>query len=244
MPESFEDQVAAVAALGDAVRRSLYLVVAHSQEPVSRDQAAAAVGVQRAVAAFHLEKLVEEGLLEFEFKRLTGRSGPGAGRPAKLYRRSQRQLAVSLPPREYDLAGLLLAGAIEAAGVSGRPAGEELERVAYAFGQTIGARARAGARAGKAGLRQAVLDVLRENGFEPRLVGSEVVLANCPFHALAQKFAALVCGMNLHLLQGVRSALDIRDGELVPRLEPTPGQCCVKFGSRVVPPVEKVAGPS
>ena len=225
--------MAGVAALNDPIRRALFLCVAQSPEPVSREQAATAVGVQKALAAFHLDKLAEEGLLEFEFKRLTGRSGPGAGRPAKLYRRSERQIELSLPQREYDLAGVLLAGAIEAAESSGRAVRDELERSSYAFGCGLGeqARERAGARASKHKQREALLDVLREHGFEPRVAGSDVVLANCPFHALAQQHTELVCGMNLHLLRGVRSALDVGDRELQPRLEPEPGQCCVKFCS-------------
>lgn len=231
MSGNFEAQVASVSALNDPVRRALYLFVSNSAEAVSREQAAAAVGVQKALAAFHLDKLAEEGLLEFEFKRLTGRSGPGAGRPAKLYRRSDRQIDVTLPPREYDLAGLLLAGAIEAASTSGRTVRAELERSSYDFGQTLGeqAKTRAGTRASKARQRQALLAVLREHGFEPREKGRDVVLANCPFHALAQEYTELVCGMNLHLLEGVRSVLDLGDRELQPRLEPEPGQCCVKF---------------
>jgi predicted ArsR family transcriptional regulator len=233
MTGTFEAQVAGVAALHDPVRRALYLFVANSTEAVSREQAATAVGVQKALAAFHLDKLAEEGLLEFEFRRLTGRTGPGAGRPAKLYRRSERQIEVSLPRREYDLAGLLLAGAIDAAERSGRTVRAELERASFELGRTLGeqARAHAGARASKRKQREALLDVLRGHGFEPRIVGDDIVLANCPFHALAQQFRELVCGMNLHLLEGVRSALDVGDRLLKPRLDPEPGQCCVKFCS-------------
>ena len=231
MTGSFDEHVAGVAALNDPVRRALYLFVANSAEPVSREQAANAVDVQKALAAFHLDKLAEEGLLEFEFKRLTGRTGPGAGRPAKLYRRSDRQIEVSLPQREYDLAGLLLAAAIDASEASGRTVRAELESGSFEFGRGLGeqARALAGSRASKAKQREALLQVLREHGFEPRREGQDVVLANCPFHALAQRFTDLVCGMNLHLLQGVRSALDLGDREMQPRLQPEPGRCCVKF---------------
>jgi predicted ArsR family transcriptional regulator len=233
MTGSFEEQVAGVAALSDPVRRALYRFVADSAEAVSREQAAAAVGIQKALAAYHLDALADEGLLAFEFRRLTGRTGPGAGRPAKLYRRSERQIELSLPPREYDLAGLLLAGAIDAAESSGRTVREELERSSYAFGRTMGERARAlaGTRASRARQREALLDVLREHGFEPRAAGTDIVLANCPFHTLARQFTDLVCGMNLHLLSGVRSVLDVGAHELQPRLEPEPGQCCVKFCS-------------
>lgn len=231
MGPDLEEQVAGVAALHDPIRRGLYLFVANSAEPVSREQAAAAVGIQKALAAFHLEKLTEEGLLEFEFLRLTGRTGPGAGRPAKLYRRSARQFDVSLPQREYDLAGRLLAEAIAAAERSGRTVRSELERASFAFGRTLGAEARAlaGRRPSRSKQRDAAIEVLRDHGFEPRVVGNDIVLANCPFHALSQQFTDLVCGMNLHLMEGVRSELAMKDTELQPRLEPEPGQCCVKF---------------
>ncbi len=230
----FERQVAGVATLNDPVRRSLYEFVVHRAEPVSREEAADAVGVQKSLAAFHLDKLADEGLLEFEFRRLTGRTGPGAGRPAKLYRRSDRQIDVTLPPREYDLAGRLLAEAIARSEASGRPVRTELERVSYDFGRSLGSKTldtAGGPRASKAKLRAALVEVLGAHGFEPRTVGHDVTLANCPFHALAQQFTDLVCGMNLHLMQGVRSVLDLGPSELEPRLEPEPGQCCVKFCS-------------
>ena len=231
MTRDLESQVAGIAALHDPIRRALYLFVVNSDGPVGRERAAEAVGVQRSLAAFHLDRLVEEGLLDVEFRRLTGRTGPGAGRPAKLYRRSERQIAVSLPPREYDLAGRLLAEAIAASEGSGRSVRQELERAAKRFGETLGSEAvaRAGGRASKARKRDALLEVLRDHSFEPRLVGGDIVLANCPFHSLAEQYTDLVCGMNLHLMRGVRSALDLGDRVLVPRLEPEAGQCCVKF---------------
>jgi predicted ArsR family transcriptional regulator len=231
MPRDLEEQVAGVALLDDPVRRSLYLFAAESAEAVSREQAAAAVGVQKALAAFHLDKLADAGLLDVEYRRLTGRSGPGAGRPAKLYRRSERQIEVSLPQREYDLAGRLLAEAIAAAEASGRPVREELERASFALGESLGRKVLelVPGRSSRAKHEAALLEVLRTHGFEPRRVGRDVVLANCPFHTLAREHTELVCGMNLHLLRGVRSVLPLGDDALEPRLEPEPGQCCVKF---------------
>lgn len=227
-----EEQVAGIATLNDPIRRALYLYVVNRADAVGREEAAAAVGVQRALAAFHLDKLTEQGLLDVEFRRLTGRSGPGAGRPAKLYRRSALQLDVSLPPRKYDLVGRMLAEAIEAAGRTGNPVRDELLGVAYSIGRLLGEEvvARLGKRASKAKQRQALLDVLASYGFEPRIKAGEVVLSNCPFHALAQQFRDLVCGMNLELLRGLRSVLPLEDVELQPRLDPQPGQCCVRFG--------------
>lgn len=231
MTGPLEAQVAGVAALHDPIRRSLYLFVTKSGDAVSRDQAATGVGIQRALAAFHLDKLAEQGLLDIEFRRLTGRTGPGAGRPAKLYRRSDLQIDVSLPPRTYDLAGRVLAEAIEAAEQTGNPVRSELERVAFETGRSLGEEVmeRAGKRPSKAKQRQALLDTLGDHGYEPRVSGKDVVLANCPFHTLAQQFTDIVCGMNVRLLEGVRSALPLDEVELRPRLEPEPGRCCVKL---------------
>src|SRR5512134_1888530 len=107
-----EHTIGRIAALADPVRRALYEYVAGSGDDVSRDQAARAARVARPLAAFHLDKLVEHGLLETSYRRLTGRRGPGAGRPAKLYRRSALQLDISLPARDYELAARLFARAL------------------------------------------------------------------------------------------------------------------------------------
>ena len=232
MSDAFDEQVDGVAVLADPVRRALYRFVVGQPDAVGREQAADAVGVQRALAAFHLDKLADQGLLEVEFRRLTGRTGPGAGRPAKLYRRSAREIDLSLPPREYDLAAGLLAEAIEAAG-DGGDVRKALSRAARSLGQELGraADARAGARPSARRRREALVAVLTEHGFEPRELDGELVLANCPFHALARQFTDLVCGMNLELLRGVRSAMSLDDATLRPRLEPVPGYCCVRFGA-------------
>jgi predicted ArsR family transcriptional regulator len=226
-------QVSRIAALKDPVRRSLYELVVSSDGAVSRDQAAAVTGVPRALAAFHLDRLAEEGLLEVTFRRLTGRTGPGAGRPAKLYHRSATEVEVTLPPRAYLLAARLMAEAIERAGRSARPVAGELEDVARELGRRMGeeAEGRAGARASRAKVRSALVDVLREHAYEPRWVDDDVVLANCPFHGLAQQSTDLVCGTNLHVMEGVRSVLNLPIGELVPQLDPQPGRCCVTFCS-------------
>ena len=133
-----DDPVAAVAALAEPTRRRLYDHVVRQSAPVSRDEAAAALGVPRGTTAFHLDRLVADGLLDAHYERRTGRSGPGAGRPAKLYRRAACSVAVSLPERRYDLAGELLAGALEEAEASGESPRTVLER----GGRWVRARAR------------------------------------------------------------------------------------------------------
>ena len=225
--DDFDERVRGIAALGEPVRRALYRYVVAQREPVSRDQAAGGAGVARHVAKFHLDKLVEDGLLDVEFRRPAGRRGPGAGRPAKLYRRSAREVAVSLPARHYELAGRLLAQAIVDADREGVPVADALQDAARAAGRDLGRRARerAGSRAGRSAVLAAATDVLSECGYEPRTDAEGLTLANCPFHALAQDYTDLVCGMNLELMNGLVDGLE--RSPLRAHLEPAPDRCCV-----------------
>jgi predicted ArsR family transcriptional regulator len=213
----------ALAALGEPARRALYAYVAAQGRPVSRDEAAGATGMRRATAAFHLERLVEDGLLEAGFARLSGRTGPGAGRTAKLYSRAHRQIDVSLPPRRYAVAGDILATAVEEAQRRSVPVEEAVTQAAEQAGRQMAA--------GAAGLA----DLLASLGYEPRDAGQgETQLANCPFHELVVRHRELVCTLNLHLLRGALAGL----GEPAQaRLDPAEGRCCV-----TISPQEAAAG--
>ncbi|MFI8219628.1 helix-turn-helix transcriptional regulator [Streptomyces sp. NPDC085932] len=208
--------VSAVAALDEPTRRRLYEHVVRRPGPVGRDDAAQALGLARQTAAFHLDRLAAEGLLEVVYERRSGRTGPGAGRPAKLYRRSEREVSVSLPERHYELAGRLLARAVEVADATGEPVRGVLHRKATELGGQLGAEEAAG-----------VTDLLERHGFEPRREGDAIVLGNCPFHALAREHTETVCGMNLHLLRGMLATLG--DSGLEAHLAPAPGRCCVRL---------------
>jgi predicted ArsR family transcriptional regulator len=226
--DDFASQVNGVGALAEPARRALYLYVVAQSEPVSRDQAAAGAGLPRHTAKFHLDKLVTDGLLDTEYRRLSGRRGPGAGRPTKLYRRSGRQVAVTLPPRHYDLAGQILARAVEDAARDGVPVLPAVQRAAVDAGHRLGAEQRDNGSAAvldDAAALDDVAAVLAALGYEPRIQSDRVVLANCPFHALAREHTALVCGMNLHLITALIDELgrrNVRAG-----LDPAPQGCCV-----------------
>jgi predicted ArsR family transcriptional regulator len=226
-----DDRIAGVASLAEPLRGALYRFVASSGGAVSRSEAATALGVARSVAAFHLDRLVADGLLTVEFRRLTGRQGPGAGRPAKLYRPAPDELSVSLPPRRYDVAAHLLAAAV-AASREGTPIDDALTSQACERGRALGeaARQRAGSRTGRRALLDAVLAVLQEFGYEPRQRGDEVVLFNCPFHALVGEQRDLVCAVNHDLLEGM--ATTVGDDVMSARLQPDDGVCCVRIGWR------------
>jgi predicted ArsR family transcriptional regulator len=220
-----ERQIAAIALLHDPIRRGLYRYVVQRHGDVGRDEAARAVRVSRALAAFHLDKLVREGLLEATYRRLTGRRGPGAGRPAKLYRRSDRQLDVTVPQRRYELAGRIFARALTAAAPSAR---SWLDRAARAEGRSLGAQARrrAGPDAGTDAVLEAAVTLLEEWGFEPARVNGEIRMRNCPFDTLANECRPLVCGMALALVRSALTAAGAR-GTRVEIRPPEAGSCCV-----------------
>jgi predicted ArsR family transcriptional regulator len=226
--DAVDRPVAAVCGLGDPVRRGLYEFVSQRNEAVGRDEAATGVGIGRPLAAYHLDKLCELGLLTASYRRPTGRGGPGAGRPAKVYARSSREFAVTLPPREYELAGRLLAEAVDADRAGA--AGVALLRAARRAGADLGRAAAAGGRAGTA-----VVSVLAEHGFEPaRDAAGAIRLRNCPFHQLAADHPDVICGMNLALvaglLDGLLDGLGAK-GTLQAALDPRPGHCCVVIES-------------
>jgi predicted ArsR family transcriptional regulator len=217
------DQIGVVAVLADPVRRRLYEAVAAAAGPIGREEAAAAAAVPVHSARFHLDKLVDAGLLEVSYARLTGRSGPGAGRPAKLYRRSGAEVAVTLPHRSYDLVGGVLAAALERT-LAGADAATSLRDEARARGRVTGTAY--DASAGRGSELDRVSEVLAGEGYEPERRGSEVCLRNCPFDALASDHTALVCGVNLDFVTGVLDGLGCASARA--RLEPGPEHCCVR----------------
>jgi predicted ArsR family transcriptional regulator len=219
------DGFAAVAALADPVRRRLYRYVVAQPDAVGREQAAEGADVPLHTARFHLERLVGEGLLDVEFRRLSGRSGPGAGRPAKLYRRTTSEVSVQLPERSYDLVGSVLAAAV-ARSLAGEPIGSSLSDEARRRGHAAGA-SYDGAGAGLA--RAAGL--LADEGYEPHLGERTLSMRNCPFDVLAREQPALVCGVNLDFVDGAIEGLGCPG--LTARLDPGPERCCVRVDADV-----------
>jgi len=223
--------LAGLAGLAEPTRRALYLYVLDQDSAVSRDEAAAGVGIPRHKAKFHLDKLVDDGLLAVEFARLTGRQGPGAGRPAKLYRRAAREFSVTLPQRSYELAGRLMARGIAGARGAGRPVAETLDDAAREQGRGMAAEAlrRAGNAPSPEALLAAARSVLDEQGYATRPEPAGLAFANCPFHALVAEHTDLVCGMTLAIVEGMLGALPPLP--VVAVLDPGEGRCCVRLAT-------------
>jgi predicted ArsR family transcriptional regulator len=216
------DQFTALGSLADPVRRQVYDYVAAQDEPVGREQTAAGTGLPTHTARFHLERLVEEGLLDTEYRRLSGRTGPGAGRPAKLYCRAAVEISASVPPRNYDLVGSVLAAAV-ASSLAGAPLDEALHDEARRRGHQAGS-----AFTGNGDGLERIRGLMQCEGFEPTVEGAELTLRNCPFDALAKEQTALVCGVNLSYVGGALEGLGCHG--LRARLQPEQDRCCVRVG--------------
>jgi predicted ArsR family transcriptional regulator len=226
---TIDQQLTGLSGLGDPLRRALYRHVAERGVPVSRDDAARAVGISRPLAAYHLDKLVDDGLLEARYQRRGGRQGPGAGRPAKHYVRAAGQIELSLPTRDYAALAELLAGAVEAD--PSRAAQAALNRAAGTLGAELGTEAarRTAADGNPDEVLAALRQTLADRGYEPYDdTDGAIRLRNCPFDRIAAQHRQLVCGANHAMLQGLTDQVD-GDPPTVVRavLDPQPGRCCV-----------------
>ncbi len=223
LSQGSEEDIDRVGLLGEPVRRRLYELVAGSALPVDRDQAAKALSIGRSLAAFHLDRLVEGGLLEAEYHHRSGRRGPGAGRPAKFYRRAgESQVDITLPARRYALAATILADGLDRA--ESPSVRSSVENAAREAGRRLAAEA-----PGDGG-RDVLLALLAAHGFEPEEAEGHILLRNCPFDALVDEHRDLTCGLNLTLLESVAATLPNASVTAVRR--PRNGHCCVEFVPR------------
>lgn len=213
------DPLAGLSSLDDPVRRRLYQYIASCDDAVARDDAAAATGISRTLAAYHLDKLAQSGILSVSYARPAGRGGPGAGRPAKRYSRTRNELSVSVPPRNYGLLADLLVAAM-----NNDDAGEAVRAAVAAVARSAGQTS---------GTEHGVIGALQASGYEPVLSpDGRIDLRNCPFDRLARRHTELVCGLNLQLIQGMLEGVGEPPQRAV--LAPCDGRCCV-----VVQPPER-----
>ena len=227
-PSDVDQQLTGLAGLGDPIRRALYRHVADRGVPVSRDEAAQTAGISRPLAAYHLDKLVDDGLLEPRYHRRGSRRGPGAGRPAKHYVRADTQIELSLPARDYAALAELLAHAVEADHSGAAQAA--LNRAAATLGAELGTEA--ASHSAPDGHPDQVLAAVRQalavRGYEPYDDPDGTIrLRNCPFDRIAAQHRQLVCGANHAMLQALTDQVDSDPPTVRAVLDPQPGRCCV-----------------
>ena len=216
----------AVALLAEPTRQRLYLYVRERGAPVGREEAARHAGIKPRLAAFHLDRMADAGLLEVEYRRLSGRVGPGAGRPAKIYSLSSRSFSVEIPQTRYALAASMMAAALSADS-SGADGAESLRDVATAVGESLGDEIRRQTRT-KGARQEAVRSKLKQLGYEPQVQESgEWTMRNCIFSELSMSHRELVCPMNAAFVTGLVDGAHARSLHVERRKAP-PG-CCVRL---------------
>jgi predicted ArsR family transcriptional regulator len=229
-----DPRIRAIAALDDELRRGMYAYIRAARRPVTRDEAAAAVGISRKLAAFHLDKLVGAGVLRAHSGQPGGTRK--VGRAPKVYEPSGADIRVSIPPRSHEMLADILLDTVLAQG-RGEEASRVALRVAGQRGQAIGAAERDQARPGRLGTERAltlISGLLEQRGFEPaREAPGCVRLRNCPFHPLASRAPEVVCGINQAFLAGLLDGLDAPTVEAA--LRPHQGECCVELRDRSQP---------
>jgi predicted ArsR family transcriptional regulator len=227
--EQRDAQVAAIAALRDDVRRALYRFVRRQDRPVTREEAARAVRISVKLAAFHLDKLVEQGLLHAGQEVPPGVSR-GVGRAPKRYAPTGLELSLSLPERRYDLLGEILVDALARSGPGEVPA-EVAKGIARERGRSLGAETRQARRLGRPGPERTIAvaeDVLDGLGYEPAQTrDAGLAMRNCPFHALVSRAPELICSLNLAFIDGLLRGLG--NGTVAAELRPEAGRCCVRL---------------
>jgi predicted ArsR family transcriptional regulator len=220
--------IRAIAALDDDLRRGMYEYIRAARRPVTRDEAAAAVGISRKLAAFHLDKLVDAGALRAHYQQADGVRR--VGRAPKVYEPSPADIRVTIPQRSHEmLAGILLDAV--AGEESGKSARDAVRRVARDHGERAGAEERQRARPGRLGAERALSlasKLLAERGFEPTRESAACLrLRNCPFHPLAATAPDLVCSLNHAFISGLMDGLQASGVGAV--LDPQAGECCVEL---------------
>jgi predicted ArsR family transcriptional regulator len=214
-----------VAALDDELRRGMYAFIRRARRPVTRDEAAASVGISRKLAAFHLDKLVSAGLLRARYEAVGGVRR--VGRTPKVYEPADTDFHITIPERRHELLADILVDAVLAADASAAAV-----QAATTRGEQLGTEERKLHKPGKLGPERALTiaeQILVRHGFEPtREAPTCIKLRNCPFHPLAARAPDLVCGINHAFLSGFLTGLAAAPA-VQAVLAPHPGECCVEL---------------
>lgn len=214
------ERLNAVASLGDPSRKRLFELLRASPRALSRDDCATALDMPRSTIRAQLDRLAEEKLLHVEYRKVGNRAGPGSGRPTKLYTVAVGEVTATVPARRYDLAAELLAAAVQRSVDTAEGVQEALAAVAYDAGKSLGAEA------------GSIHNVLANTGYEPMPDGAGgTIMANCPFHRLAQDHTGVVCALNASLLSGALAGCGDSSHAIAPDADVS--HCCARLVTKI-----------
>jgi len=204
---AFDQQIGDLAStLGDATRRGIYISVREAPEPVTASQIAVLFEIHANVARHHLDRLVVDGYLQVTHKRRSGRRGPGAGRPAKHYEPTEKEVSVQFPARRYDLLAELLVRVVHR--VAPDDAAIIAEEVGREYGRELATEIGLPEDAGFDSAVQAVARAMMGVGFDTEANSDDRILVTrfCPFGETAVNHPEIVCKIDQGIVKGLLEA--------------------------------------
>ncbi|GBD83663.1 helix-turn-helix domain protein [bacterium BMS3Abin02] len=196
------------ATLGDPTRRSIYLRVRSSPEPLTATLVANEFGIHPNVARHHLDRLTEEGYLEVTRRRPTGKTGPGAGRPAKCYAATLKEIDLQFPTRRYDLLiDLLVRIVLHLAPGDGLQIALEIGRD---FGRELASGITTTGDGDLAASLETVASLMQKEGFEiiADPAGEKLLTEHCPFSAGKFEHPEVLCSLDRGIMTGIFEIVD------------------------------------
>jgi predicted ArsR family transcriptional regulator len=195
------------ASLGDPTRRGIYLTVRASSEPLTTSDIASIFDIHPNVARHHLDRLAGDGYLRVTRRRPEGRGGPGAGRPAKWYEATEKEIDVNLPTRRFDLLAELLLRLVDRLAPADLAA--VAEDVGRDYGRDLAAQIGLPEEPGYEQAVRAVAQAMTMAGFE---VDAEpdahrLLTSFCPFGTTAIAHPEVVCSLDRGMVTGLLEAL-------------------------------------
>lgn len=211
-------------ALGDPTRRAVYIAVREAAEPLTSTDVADLFDIHPNVARHHLDKLANDGYLEVDRRRQSGRSGPGAGRPAKCYSPSGKGIDLHFPSRRHDLLVELLVRIVERSG--GSDAARVAEDVGREYGEELASEIGSPADAAYETAVTAIAKAMTGLGFEMSADpgAGRLLTSSCPFGGAAAQHPEVVCSLDRGIVSGLFAGMS-RPCE--PVLHPDPHEACV-----------------
>ena len=205
--EAFDQQIENLSSsLGDATRRGIYISIRESPEAMTTAEVAELFDIHPNVARHHLHRLVDDGYLSVTERRRSGKQGPGAGRPAKHYAATAKEVQLQFPARRYDLLSELLARVVERAAPD--RAAELAEEVGREYGRELAAEVGLAKDAGFETAVNAVAKVMLGVGFDTEANTDDRVIVTrfCPFGEAAANHPEIVCKLDQGIVTGLMAA--------------------------------------
>ena len=226
--QQFDRSIGDIAAsLGDPTRRGIDVSVRESAEPSTATQIAELFDIHPNVARHHLDRLASDGYLRVTRQRPPGKTGPGAGRPAKCYEATAKEIAIQFPPRRHELLSELLLRVVERVAPEDGP--QIAEEIGLEYGRELAAQVGMPEEAGFESAVTAVARAMLGVGFEMQALPDDrrLLTSHCPFGSTAAAHPELVCKLDQGIVRGLMERLHPHGLPVVVTPHDDPGQHCV-----------------